>query len=52
MYTELVMIIMGISLILYMILGGADFGAGIIELFMGDRSSSTVSKAIAPVWDS
>lgn len=51
MYTELVMVILGISLILYMILGGADFGAGILELFIGDRSNSTVSRAMAPVWE-
>lgn len=51
MYTELVMVIMGISLMLYMILGGADFGAGILELFIGNKSSTTVSKAMAPVWE-
>ncbi|MFT4533644.1 MAG: cytochrome d ubiquinol oxidase subunit II [Saprospiraceae bacterium] len=51
MYTELIMIVMGISLVLYMILGGADFGAGIIELFIGDKSNSTVSRAMAPVWE-
>ncbi len=50
-YTELVTIIMGISLVLYTLLGGADFGAGIIELFIGDRSNDTISKAIAPVWE-
>ncbi len=51
MYTELVMIIMGISLVLYMVLGGADFGAGIIELFIGKKGNSIVTKAIAPVWE-
>lgn len=51
MYTELIMIIMGISLILYTILGGADFGAGIIEIFTGDKGNSTVSRAMAPVWE-
>lgn len=51
MYTELIMIVMGISLVLYMILGGADFGAGILELFIGDKSNSTVSRAMAPVWE-
>ena len=51
MYTELVAIVLGISLVLYVILGGADFGAGIIELFIGDRSVKTISKAIAPVWE-
>lgn len=51
MYTELVMIILGVSLVLYMILGGADFGAGIIELFLGNKANSTITKAIAPVWE-
>jgi len=51
MYTELVIVIMGISLVLYMILGGADFGAGIIEIFMGNKGNSTVSRAMAPVWE-
>lgn len=51
MYTELVMVVLGVSLILYMILGGADFGAGILELFIGDKSNSTVSRAMAPVWE-
>jgi len=51
MYTELIMIILGISLILYIILGGADFGAGIIEIFTGDKGNTTVSKAMAPVWE-
>ena len=51
MYTELIMVILGVSLILYTLLGGADFGAGIIELFVGDRANSTVSRAMAPVWE-
>ncbi|MFK8105208.1 MAG: cytochrome d ubiquinol oxidase subunit II [Saprospiraceae bacterium] len=51
MYIELVMAIMGVSLVLYMILGGADFGAGIIEIFTGNRGNATVSRAMAPVWE-
>ena len=51
MYTEMVIIILGVSLVLYTILGGADFGAGIIELFIGDKANSTVSRAMAPVWE-
>jgi len=51
MYTDLVVIILGISLVLYMILGGADFGAGIIEIFTGNKANSTVSRAMAPVWE-
>lgn len=50
-YTELVMIVLGISLVLYAILGGADFGAGVIEIFTGKVGNSTVSKAMAPVWE-
>lgn len=50
-YIELVSIIMGISLVFYTLLGGADFGAGIIELFTGDQGNETISKAMAPVWE-
>ncbi|MFT5763324.1 MAG: cytochrome d ubiquinol oxidase subunit II [Saprospiraceae bacterium] len=50
-YTELVTIILGISLVLYTLLGGADFGAGIIELFTGDRGNEMISNAMAPVWE-
>ncbi|MDW7690457.1 cytochrome d ubiquinol oxidase subunit II [Flammeovirgaceae bacterium SG7u.111] len=50
-FTELVTLIMGISIVFYVIFGGADFGAGIIELFTGDSGNETISKAIAPVWE-
>lgn len=50
-YTELVILVMGLSLVFYTLLGGADFGAGIIELFTGDQGNKTISKAIAPVWE-
>jgi cytochrome d ubiquinol oxidase subunit II len=49
--TEAVIAVLGISLLLYVLLGGADFGAGIIELFLGKKGTQTVSKAIAPVWE-
>ena len=47
----LIIIILGISFILYTLLGGADFGAGIVEIFAGKREEATISKAIAPVWE-
>jgi cytochrome d ubiquinol oxidase subunit II len=50
-YAELVAIILGISLILYVVLGGADFGAGIIEIIAGPKYRSTISKAMGPVWE-
>lgn len=40
-----------ISLLFYVLFGGADFGAGIIEIFAGRRHYHTISKAIAPVWE-
>ncbi len=48
---EFVMLTLGIALFLYTVLGGADFGAGIVEMLVGKRSISTISKAIAPVWE-
>src|SRR3990170_3052155 len=47
----LIIIILGASFVLYTILGGADFGAGIIETFAGSKGEKTISKAIAPVWE-
>ncbi|MBK8494745.1 MAG: cytochrome d ubiquinol oxidase subunit II [Chitinophagaceae bacterium] len=48
---QVIIIILAVSFILYTILGGADFGAGILEIFAGRRGEKTVSKAIAPVWE-
>lgn len=43
------------SLLLYCLLGGADFGAGIIEVFSGekktDRVRHIINRAMAPVWE-
>jgi cytochrome d ubiquinol oxidase subunit II len=43
------------SICLYLLLGGADFGAGIIELFSGKRNKQYVKqqmyKAIGPIWE-
>jgi cytochrome bd ubiquinol oxidase subunit II len=43
--------ILGVSFVLYTVLGGADFGAGIVETFAGKRGEKTISKALAPVWE-
>lgn len=44
-----------VSLYLYLILGGADFGVGIIELFTGKKHlkklSSTAYNSIGPIWE-
>jgi cytochrome d ubiquinol oxidase subunit II len=43
------------SLLLYLLLGGADFGAGILELFTSGKNRSatrkTMYKAIGPIWE-
>ncbi|MCC9137799.1 cytochrome d ubiquinol oxidase subunit II [Pontibacter silvestris] len=48
---QIIIIILGVSFILYTLLGGADFGAGIVETFAGKEGEKTISKAIAPVWE-
>ena len=50
-----VMIYLWSSILLYVLLGGADFGAGIIELFTSRKNKSktraTMYKAIGPIWE-
>lgn len=48
---QTIIIILGVSFVLYTVLGGADFGAGIVETFAGKRGEKTISKALAPVWE-
>jgi cytochrome d ubiquinol oxidase subunit II len=44
-----------ISILLYLLLGGADFGAGIIELFTSKKNKivtrKTLYTAIGPIWE-
>ncbi|MFN8333995.1 MAG: cytochrome d ubiquinol oxidase subunit II [Cyclobacteriaceae bacterium] len=44
-----------LSILLYVVLGGADFGAGIIELFTSeknkDHTRETLYRAIGPIWE-
>src|SRR5687768_597898 len=50
-----VMIYLWASILLYLLLGGADFGAGIIELFTSrknkSRTRATMYHAIGPIWE-
>ncbi len=52
---EWVMIVLVVSLLLYVLLGGADFGAGMLELFYPKESYDDLKKAtyraIGPVWE-
>ena len=47
----IVVAFLGLSLLAYALLGGADFGAGIIEIFAGKITKKTITHAIAPVWE-
>jgi cytochrome d ubiquinol oxidase subunit II len=49
--TEFTIFVLAVAILLYVLLGGADFGAGIVELVSGRRGMDTISKAIAPVWE-
>ncbi|MDB5021619.1 MAG: cytochrome bd ubiquinol oxidase subunit [Pedobacter sp.] len=50
-----VIIFLWTSILLYLLLGGADFGAGIIELFTSEKNVAqtrkTLYKAIGPIWE-
>lgn len=50
-----VIIFLFFAILLYFLLGGADFGAGIIELFTSDnnkhRTRATMYQAIGPIWE-
>jgi cytochrome bd ubiquinol oxidase subunit II len=50
-----VMAFLWMAILLYLLLGGADFGAGIIELFTSghnkDRTSMTMSRTLGPIWE-
>lgn len=46
-----VIIFLILSLLAYVLFGGADFGAGIIEVFSGRMTRKTITHAIAPVWE-
>ena len=49
--TEIIIVVLGIAILLYVLLGGADFGAGIVEWITGKKGIKTISQAIAPVWE-
>jgi cytochrome d ubiquinol oxidase subunit II len=52
---KVVIVYLFLSILLYLLLGGADFGAGIIEMFTSSRhirrTRKTLYHAIGPVWE-
>src|SRR3990167_7593944 len=52
---NIVIFFLALSLLLYVLLGGADFGAGILEIFSSrdkkDLHEELVNQALGPVWE-
>jgi cytochrome d ubiquinol oxidase subunit II len=55
MWIEIVTFFLGFSLLLYCLFAGADFGAGILEIFLRSRKREDqrelISHAMGPVWE-
>jgi cytochrome d ubiquinol oxidase subunit II len=49
----LLSVLLGLSLTIYALLGGADFGAGILDLLCGEAAAdrTAIATAIGPVWE-
>jgi cytochrome d ubiquinol oxidase subunit II len=51
----IVVVFLGLSLLLYCLFGGADFGAGMLEVFSGrefrEKGEKMTYRAIGPVWE-
>lgn len=48
---EVVLAVMAVATVAYVTLGGADFGAGMVEPFLPQHHRERLSVAIAPVWE-
>jgi cytochrome bd ubiquinol oxidase subunit II len=52
---QVVIVFLWLALLLYLLLGGADFGAGIIELFTSDKNKNkttrTMVRTLGPIWE-
>src|SRR6478735_4638416 len=53
--TYVVIVFLWLAILFYLLLGGADFGAGIIELFTSKKNRpqtrKTLYRAIGPIWE-
>jgi cytochrome d ubiquinol oxidase subunit II len=52
---DILIFFIGASLLLYVLLGGSDFGAGILELLpagdLRERQKKVINRAMGPVWE-
>lgn len=51
MLIDIVIFFLGLSIVFYVLFGGADFGAGVLELISGRQDRETIAHAIGPVWE-
>lgn len=51
MLIEAIIFFLGLSIVFYVLFGGADFGAGVLEIISGPEGQGTVARAIGPVWE-
>lgn len=51
MLIEIIIFFLGLSIVFYVLFGGADFGAGVLEILSGKRDRQTIANAIGPVWE-
>jgi cytochrome bd ubiquinol oxidase subunit II len=55
MMIDILVFFIGASLLLYVLLGGSDYGAGILELLPGDglreKQKQVINDAMGPVWE-
>lgn len=48
---EFILLVMGVAAVAYVVLGGADFGAGAFEWLLPQPTRRRAAVAIAPVWE-
>ncbi len=51
MLTEIIIFFLGLAIVFYVLFGGADFGAGVLEIISGREDRETIANAIGPVWE-
>lgn len=51
MLIEAIIFFLGLSIVFYVLFGGADFGAGVLGMISGTQHRQNVAHAIGPVWE-
>lgn len=51
MLIQAIIFFLGLAIVFYVLFGGADFGAGVLEIISGKSDRETIAHAIGPVWE-